>query len=183
MSPRTLWNIVLKVFGLYIFLQLLFLIPQLFTIASLLFTKSDYGADAPAEIAAIFFNTSVYLFMFIAFIFRTDWLINALRLNKGIAEEKLELNIHRSTVLQIATIIAGIVLLGVNLPILLKELFTYYQEMNMVEGFRRYSGGGWIIFHLVEVFISFFMITSSRLIVNFIERKRKGKVQIPGTEV
>jgi hypothetical protein len=40
-----------------------------------------------------------------------------------------------------------------------------------------------IIFHLAEVLISFFMVTSSRLIVNFIERKRKGKVQSPNIEI
>ncbi len=120
--------------------------------------------------------------MSIVFVFRTDWLINALRLNKGITEESLELNIHRSTVLKIAVIITGLLLFIENLPLVLKDLFAYYLENNSNESVWRHSTGGIIILHLVEILISFFMVTSSRLIVNFIERKRKGKVQVKSME-
>jgi len=133
-------------------------------------------------IAILLFTTGVFLFLLFGFFFRTDWLIDKLRLDKSFTEEKLELNIHRSTVLKITVIITGLLLFIETLPLLLKELFAYYQEINLNEGFKRYSNGGMIIFHLAEVLISFFMVTSSRLIVNFIERKRKGKVRVDSME-
>jgi hypothetical protein len=181
MAPRTLWTIILKILGFYIFLQLLYLLPQLF--ATITYLSEQRSAITFGMVAQSLFAISIYLFMIIAFIFRTDWLINALRLNKGVTEEKLELNMHRSTVLQIAIIVTGGVLLVDSMPLLLKGLFNYYQEINVFRGFKHYPEGGLIIFQLVKVLISFFMVTSSRLIVNFIERKRKGKVQPPVTEI
>lgn len=190
MTPRTLWTIILKILGFYIFLQMLYLLPQLFTTITYLTAQQD-SSDLNQQRTPIYFGMiaqslfaiSIYLFMIIAFIFRTDWLINALRLNKGITEEKLESNIHRSIVLQIAIIVTGGLLLVDSLPLLLRGLFNYYQEINVFRGFKRYPEGGLIIFQLVKVLISFFMVTSSRLIVNFIEHKRKGKAHVPGTEV
>jgi hypothetical protein len=171
MTPRTLWTILLKTAGLYIFLQVLYTIPRLFE-AIAFYERSDISM-AMGIIAEVLFLISVYLFLIIAFIFRTDWLINVLRLNKGIAEEKLELNMHRSTVLKIAVIVTGGLVLIDSLPLLLRDLFDYYQQMNVFSGFKTYPLGGLIIINLIKVLISFFMVTSSRLIVNFIERKKR----------
>jgi hypothetical protein len=174
MTPRTLWTIILKIFGLYIFLQIFYPLSQLINVVYLIQPQNnDY---ALAGFSAVLFSISIYLFMLIAFIFRTDWVINKLQLDKGIAEEKLELNIHRSTILQIVVIISGIFLFIESLPTLLKSLLTYYQNINVFTEFKKSPQTGWIVFYLVKVFLSFFMITSSRLIVNFIERKRRGKI-------
>jgi len=194
MAPRTLWTIILKIFGLYLLVQLLNWLPQLFSIivaySSIqnesygrggINVTTSFGPSAIGEIAASLFSISICLLMIATFIFKTDWLIDALRLNNAITEEKLELNIHRSAVLKIAIIITGGLLLIESLPVLLKELFDYYQNINLFNGFKTYTRGGYIILNLVKVFISFFMITSSRFIVNFIERKRKGKVKTEDT--
>ncbi len=115
--------------------------------------------------------------MFAGLVFKTSWLIDKLRLDKGFTEEKLELNIHRSIVLRIAIIVTGAILFIETLPSLLKELFAYYQEINSYNGFKHYPHAGWITFYLVKLLISYFMLTSSRPIVNFIERKRKDKIR------
>jgi hypothetical protein len=180
MTPRTLWTILLKIAGLYILLQILYTVPRLFE-AIVLYDRSDIPV-AMGIIAEVLFLISVYLFLIIAFIFRTDWLINVLHLDKGITEEKLELNMHRSTILKIAVIVTGGLILIDSLPLLLRDLFNYYQDMNAFSGFKRYPSGGLIIINLIKVLIGFFMVTSSRLIVNFIERKRKGKLQTGTTE-
>jgi len=180
MAPRTLWTIILKILGFYILLQLLYTLPQI--CMSVVFTIQQESLSMVGAIAILLFTTGVFLFLLFGFFFRTDWLIDKLRLDKSFTEEKLELNIHRSTVLKITVIITGLLLFIETLPLLLKELFAYYQEINLNEGFKRYSNGGMIIFHLAEVLISFFMVTSSRLIVNFIERKRKGKVRVDSME-
>jgi len=178
MTPRTLWTILLKILGFCVFLQLLHILPRLFE--AIFFISSSHDPIAFTVMAQMLFSSSIYLFMIIAFIFRTDWLIRVLRLDKSIAEERLELNIHRSTVLKIAVIVAGAILLIDSVPSLLQELFEYYQNINDYNGLKHYPHTGWIIFNLLNVIISFFMVTSSRLIVNFIERKRKDKVPAAG---
>ena len=180
MSPRTLWTIILKIFGLFLFLQVLYEIPQLFSTLTFLISDRSYGSSVLPEIASVFFAMSVYLFFVIAFIFKTDWLISALRLEKSLPDEKLELNMHRSTILQIAIIVSGLLLLIESLPMLLKGLFGYYQQMNDYDGFKKYPYAGLLILDLVKVLISFFMVTSSRLITNYVERRRKGKVKATG---
>jgi hypothetical protein len=176
MTPRTFWGIILKTFGLYICLQLLSVLPQIF---NLVIYYRQLGKTSIIEtIVILLFTIGIFFLLLIGLFFRTDWIIDKLHLCKNFTEERLEISIHRSTVLKIAIITTGLLLFFENLPPLLEELFTYYQEINLIEGFRRYSNGGRILFHLAELFISFFMITSSRLIVNFIELKRKDKVKI-----
>ena len=179
MTPRTLWTIILKIFGLYILLQIFYPVSQLIYIVyssiSMAELNGREGGYALIGISSVLFSESIYLFMLIAFLFKTDWLIDKLRLDKSISEEKIELNIHRSTVLQIVIIITGIMLFVDSLPTFFKALFTYYQNANVYTEFKKSPQGGWIIFYLVKLFLSFFMMTSSRLIVNFIERKRRDK--------
>ena len=179
MTPRTLWTIILKVFGLYILLQIFYPVSQLIYIIYSSISSAELngrqGGYALVGISSVLFSESIYLFMLIAFLFKTDWLIDKLRLERGISEEKIELNIHRSTVLQIVIIITGVMLFIDSLPTLFKALFTYYQNTNVYIEFKKSPQGGWIIFYLVKVFVGFFMMTSSRLIVNFIERKRRDK--------
>ena len=170
MTPRTLWTIILKIFGIYILVQVLYGLPQISTFIFLL--AEQKGSGSFDEFAAILFSTSIYLFIMAGFIFRTDWLIDTLGLNKGISEEKIDFNIHRSTVLTIVVIISGVFLFVESVPALLKELFNYCQNIN--NGFKKNPNAGSIIFNAAKLLISYFMITSSRLIVNFIERKRRG---------
>jgi len=185
MSLRTFWTIVLKIFGLYIFVQILFFIPTFVSGLLTLFSMGrQYGEAGDAWIALSFLllTLSVWLFMLIAFLFRPDRLINALSLERLFGEQNIEINIHRSTALFIAIIVAGLVILADSLPQFLKDIYGYYQQINTFNGFKDYPGAAMIIFNLVKVFISFFMITSPRLIVNFIERKRRGKTKATEAE-
>ena len=182
MTPRTLWIILLKILGLYIFLQSLYVLPEVFAI-SVMQRNDHINTDILNVAASLLFTISIYLFMFAGLVFKTNWLIDKFRLDQGFIEEKIELNVHRSTVLRIAIIVTGAILFVDSLPQLLKELFSYYQEINSYNGFKKYPYAGWIIFRVVKVLISYFMMTSSRLIVNFIERKRKNKLQTENPEV
>lgn len=108
MTPRTLWTIIIKCFGIYIVIQLYFPLIQLISYIQMVINHQfgdqmhTFGDDLLA-FGFVLFSISIYLFMTIAFLFRTDWLVNTLKLDRNIKEEKLELNIHRSTVLTIAT--------------------------------------------------------------------------------
>ena len=171
MSPRSLWTIILKIFGIYLVLQIYYPLTQLISFIYMAFNQQL--ADNWQTISFLFFAISIYLFMIIAFLFRTDWLIGVLKLDNSIKEEKLEINLHRSTVLKIVIMLAGITMFADSLPLFLKELYSYYQQINDTVHFKNYPRASVIITELMKVLISYFMMTSSRLIVNFIERKRK----------
>jgi hypothetical protein len=124
----------------------------------------------------LFFTVGFYVLIVCYFIFKTDWLINKLHLDKGFTEEKFEIKIHRSTVLRIAVIVIGAVIIMDTLPLFCKQAFAYSQLTGPDKGFKENPASGWIVLDLVKLFIGFFLLTSSRLVVNFIERKRKDTV-------
>jgi hypothetical protein len=146
------------------------------------FTDTPVALSSLSEAVFFILFIVLYLYLLDGLFFRTDWIIDKLNLNKGITEEKLELNIHRSIVLRIAVIVTGAIILVDSLPSLLKELAVYFQRINIYKGLKAFPGTVWIVYYVVKAFIGYFMVTSSRLTVNFIERKRKGKVKIEDTQ-
>lgn len=185
MTSRTLWTIILKIFGIYLLLQIYYPLMQLMSLILLVINRRLDGYIQ--EFGFVLFSISIYLFLVIAFLFRTGWLIDLLKLDKSTKEEKIELNIHRSTVLTIAVLLSGILLFVDSLPQFLKEFYGYYQYQKMSElgRFADYPRTSFIIVQLVKLFISIFMIGASRAIVNLIERKRKRNTKetpIPSSE-
>jgi len=141
----------------------------------------EIGRDSSSQ---GFLEISFFLVVTIAFyvlimrycLFKTDWLVDKLHLDKGFIEERFEIKMHRSTILKIAVIVIGGVMVIDTLPLLCKQTFAYFQLTSTTISFKENPASGWIIFYFVKFSIGFFMMTSSRLIVNFIERKRKGPV-------
>jgi hypothetical protein len=179
MTPRSLFSIIIKIIGIYLVLSAFVLIPQL--VASLFSVGRQSGINDSGDFLTLGFFL-VFAVGFFAMIlryciFKTDWLIDKLQLDKGFEEEKFELNIHRSTVLRIAVIVIGAVMIVDYLPSFCKTIFSYVQMGNVARGFKDNPNSGWIIVDIVRLFIGFFMITSSRLIVNFIELRRKKPAQ------
>ncbi|HZY39563.1 MAG TPA: hypothetical protein VFE53_23065 [Mucilaginibacter sp.] len=189
MTPRTLWTIILKIFGIYLVLQIYYPLMQLISLI-LMVINHQFGDHVPPigtlvsnqfdggiqEIGFVFFSISIYLFMVIAFLFRTGWLIDLLKLDRSVKEEKLELRIHRSTVLTITVLLSGILLFVDSLPQFLKEFYGYYQYQKMTElgRFTDYPRTSFIIVQLAKLFISILLVGANRPVVNFIERKRRG---------
>jgi hypothetical protein len=171
MTPRTLWTILLRISGLYVFFQFLNLLPNLY---SSIILNGRHGNEEALNITAFYILIgATYLLIISSLIFKTDWLIDKLKLNKGITEEKLELNIHRSSILHIIVIVTGLFILIDSLPLLAKDIIAYFDLINVYRGFKNDPAAGWIVYYLIKVFLGYFMVTCSRLIVNFIERKRR----------
>lgn len=174
MTPKTFWTIFFKIFGLYITWQALLVLPSLFV------AIMDNGSHGKL---GFFTSCSGFVFLacfFLAIvrycIFKTDRLINLLRLETGIAGETIDINIHRSSLLKIAVIVLGGLMLTDSLPALCFNLFSYFQYVNAYKSFAENHATPYLVTNLLKVFLGYFMVTDSRLIVNFIERKRKNAV-------
>jgi amino acid permease len=170
MTIRTFWTIVLKILGIYLVLDSFKVIPQFIS------TLSTFSSD-PDQTRMVFIWTFVYLlstvglyvFILWLFVFKTAWLIDKLHLERGFAEERIEFNIPRSTVLSIAIILIGGLMFVDSLPQLCRQIFSYFQQKNM---FVQNLSSGWIIFQFVKTIIGYLLMTNSRFIVNFIDRKK-----------
>lgn len=175
MTPRSFFVILIKIIGIYVILTSITVIPQF--ISTFLFSMGTIGMESAISLTSV-----IGLLLLTAFcygvilyycIFRTDFIIDKLRLDKNFTEEKLDLHIHRSTVLTIAIIVMGGIIFTESLPYLSRAVFTYIQQRGME--FTENSNNAWFIFYAVKAFAGLFMLAKSRLIINFIEQQRKKK--------
>jgi hypothetical protein len=172
MTPRTFWIIFIKILGLWLVLGSITVIP------GFIGALSYYGKDRDMR------GILIWVFMFLLllgifagilwlFVFKTEWIIDKLRLDKGFTEEKIDVNIHRSTIINIAIIVFGGLMLIDALPLLLKEVIQYYQEKEAYNRFTPSPRTGWLFLYFLKVIIGYFLVTYSRVVVNLIERQRK----------
>ncbi|MFI5161732.1 MAG: hypothetical protein ACHQHN_10675 [Sphingobacteriales bacterium] len=176
MTPRSLFAVILKSIGLYLIIGAFVSIPQM--AMSLLAYKDlvrEGHADEILELFAyVLIGISFYIWFLYLCLFRTDWIINKLRLDQNFDEERLEINIHRSTVLKIAVIVIGAILIMDNLPLLCKNLYAFFPPNEPHLVFGNNPSKGWTVYYFAKFFIGFSLISANRPIVNYIERKRKG---------
>ena len=175
MTPRSFFTLLIKILGIYLVLDSITVVPQF---ASTLFMFTDNnGNDNTTTIVLTLFMLFLILGLFFIILkyclFKTDWIIDKLSLDKDFTEEKSELNIHRSTILSIATIVIGGLMFVDGLPSFCRSVYPYFGEK---QSFGRYGENpttGWMIFYSVKTFIGYFFMVNHRLIVNLIERQRK----------
>ena len=116
-------------------------------------------------------TVAVYFFILWLFVFKTAWLIDKLDLENGFEEERIELKNDFSNILSIAIIVMGGIMVIDSLPQLCKSIFTYYQAQKMFCPWRENPSTGWIILYLVKAIAGYLLMTNSRQIANFINRK------------
>ena len=169
MSPRSLFNIILKVIGIYFVKEVLLLLPQILT--GFRFLNQGWRAEAWFMLFSVIITLAIYSLVIFYFVLDTDTVIDKLELTKGIEEKNLSISVHRSTVLSIVIILIGMVTVITVLPYFLQSLSTYFGE-------KRFSYGSSpsperFILYAAELVLAILMIVYQKLIVNFIELKRR----------
>ena len=91
-----------------------------------------------------------------------------MHLDKGFQEDKLELNIQRSTVLTIAAIVIGGIIFVDSFPQFCLQVMRFIQQDNL---FRESPTSGWIIFYLVKTILGYLLMTNSQFVVRFIDKQ------------
>jgi hypothetical protein len=171
MTPRSLFNIILKVFGLFFIKDVLGILPVLISFFNV--TKRINGSDDSfLNISMLLIVVLIYILIAYSLIFKTTLLIDKLKLEKGFDQETIPINIHRSTILSISLIVIGGLMITQEVSIFCRTLFMYLQERqlskNQINPFMQS-----IIISGAKIFIGLILVSNQKLIVNFIELKRK----------
>ena len=183
MTPRSFFAIVIKLMGIYVLLNNIYLIPQIYsTFETLHLMKYD---DKHLILSILYFVLLIgtYILIIACCLFKTNWIIDKLALDKHFEEEKFELNIHHTTVMSIAIIVIGGVIFIDSLPILIKVLYTYIGEGQWIPRIGEVPNVGWLIYYVIKIIIGCFLMIKHRMIVDLIERKRKVKDKVEETEI
>lgn len=170
MTIKTFWTILLKILGLYLVLGLFAILLQpviLLTSHSSTFTNPNILEG----FITILVTIGVYFLILYLLVFKTEWLIDKLQLNKGFTEEKIEFNVSKTAILTIATIVLGGLLFIDALPALCKQIFSYWQLYQQKNIFHENPSLGWIIFYVVKIGLGYYLMTNSHYVVSLIEKE------------
>ncbi|HEY0298575.1 MAG TPA: hypothetical protein VGB84_05070 [Arachidicoccus sp.] len=171
MRIKDLFIIILKVIGF--FFVRFFLDSAITFIATVItfqpkffqFQLSDYVWSLLLAFSACCVSFLIAYFL----IFKTAWIADKLRLDKGFSENEINLSIHRSVILSIALIVLGGVIMLNEIPVFIKLLITKYELRNLAANPLDTS---LIIFSICKLVIGAALIYYQQFIVNNIEYRR-----------
>lgn len=169
MAIRTFWTLLLKILGIWLILSGLSVIPQIisvFTLFSMQFNDSVIGVIF--SIFVLLLTVGVYFLILKLFVFNAGWIIDKLKLDEQFQEERIDLSITLKTVLTIATIVIGGLILVDAFPMLCKQIFSFLQQKTV---FREDPEFGWIIFYAIKSLIGYLLMTNSKPVINYILKK------------
>ncbi len=168
MEIKTIWNILLKIFGLWFALEGLYLLPQLISLYPVIFnnyseTKNILPVIIISTIVIILYAGLVRLFLF-----RTTSIIDALKLDKEVKEKDITFNFDKAKTISIATIIIGGIAFIDSFPQLIRTVISFYKQNLLI---KDYPEIGWIVFYFIKSLLSFLMITNSRIISSYVLKR------------
>ena len=173
MTLRTFWIIFLRILGIWLILGGLTVIPNFIGV----FSFSFFGNNADENlftvlliIAMLLLTVGIYFIVLWLFVYKTDWLIDKLKLDKGFGEDKIDLNIQLKTVLTIASIVIGGLIFVDGFPEFCRQIFIFFQQKNV---FREDPNSGWLVFYFIKSLIGYLLMTNSNLVINFINKQNK----------
>ena len=88
MTPQNLFNIILKIFGLFFLREIIYIIPQLISVIPSFVEADDFGRGQSASIEilplmVILIAIAFYFFIIYQLLFKTNRIIDKLKLDKA----------------------------------------------------------------------------------------------------
>ena len=170
MTIRNLLNLILKIIGILFIRDMLSMLPQL----SLSFVMFEQSAIFEKGIMNFVLSASmilVYILVARLFIFKSESVIDYLRLDHDFEEEKLEISMHRSAILSIAIIIIGGLMLAEGIPKLCLSIYEYNISKYASHGHTPFNNAKFYS-SIATTSVGVLLMTLQQQIVNLIELKR-----------
>lgn len=166
MKVRTFWTIFLKIIGIWLVMDGIPVMLQ--AIAAISFSNSDSGKENLwFNLIYIMLAVLVYAMVLRVFVFKNDWLINVLHLDKGFEEETINFDIRLKPIILVIVVVFGGFLFVNSFPSFCRQLFAFFQQKAV---FRENPDSSNIIFHFINTVISIVLITNGKYLANLISK-------------
>ncbi len=173
MLINTFWKIIIKIIGLWLLFSCISIIPQFSSTLSS--TNGSLNFESLLYIWLMLFGSiAVYILIIRLFLFKAEWLVEKLKLEKNFNEEKIDLNIKSSTVLTIVIIIIGALTIIQSLPSFCSSLYNFLQQKML---FKDYPDSCWLIFHFLKTIIGYLLLTNGKRFAKYIEKESDEKAK------
>lgn len=169
MTPRTLFVIILRVLGILSVKELFVAIPQLIsTIAMYMGNSVSLGLFM---VLVSLLTVALYLWISHTLIFKAGYLVAKFGLDQNFAEPSLQLNISISSILRIAVIVTGALLLISEIPVFCRIVYNILQQRNL--SFMEDGSPDWspAVFSAVKIMLALLIIGERKRILEFLESR------------
>ncbi|MCR4033067.1 MULTISPECIES: hypothetical protein [Flavobacterium] len=168
MEIKTFWRIIVKGIGLWLLINSVYIIPQFASTFSL--TENGVNWNILTGVWAVLLgNLFVYLLITGFFLFKTEWIVNKLKLDKNFPQEKIDINLPYRTVISIAVVIIGAIVFVEALPKLCSTIYEFVKQKELI---KDYAGTSWLIFYFLKGLFGYLIMTNSKNIVKFIDKQK-----------
>lgn len=179
MTPKSLFNLILKIFGLFFLREIVLIIPQLISSISFFiqpdnFDNNQYSSYGITGFILILLIIAFYCLIIYQLLFKTNSILDKLKLDKGFNQEEFSFNLSNSLVLTIALIVIGGVILTEEIPNFCNNVFSYFQEKSLTHGMTK-PNYSYIIISAVKIILGLLIIGERKRIVEFVEKRQAKK--------
>lgn len=164
MTIRTFWMLILRIIGLFLLIDSLYIFPKFFEMFIFVFLEEPFLGTI-FLIALLLICAGVYIFILRLLLFKTGMLIEKLKLDKNFNEDKIDISNDKNTFLKLAVVVIGTMLLIDCVPEFFHEFFYFLQRL---EVFRESPLLGPLIYLFVKMVIGFLLMTNSDRVTNLI---------------
>jgi hypothetical protein len=167
MTKRDFFRILIKIFGLYsLILSIFTVIPQ--NISNVLFQFDIM------MLLVILASTMISVGMFLVLLFKSDFIIDKLKLDKGFDDNQIILgNLTNESILKLALIIIGGFLIIDYLPTVLFDLVNAFKTKSTFTSIEGNNVNYFdIVIGLVNILLGYLFITNYKSISQFLDKKQ-----------
>ena len=178
MNPRKLFNVIVKIFGLFFLREIIITIPQVFSSVSRYFVSTDIGPIIATLVVSLLI-LAFYTFLVIQLLFNTNKFIDILKLDQGFDEEELSSDTKEefltgsssTTILTIALIVIGGVILTDEIPNFCRHFYLYFNQKGVSYNPTKPDFSN-MVFSAAKIIIGLLLLGERKRIVDFIENKK-----------
>jgi uncharacterized membrane protein YidH (DUF202 family) len=171
MTPKSIFTIILKIFGLWFILGLMQVLPNSASIIPLIIQEDLLLLIISSIFIAI--SLGIYIFVIWLFLFKTGLIIDKLSLDKHFDQSSFEINIQQRTVIQISIIILGGLICIDALPMFINEVLNYLR-MGQFEGtLTEFPNFNYIVINGLKLVFGYLLMTNSKRVTNWVDKQKE----------
>lgn len=177
MASRSLFNLILKVIGIFFIRDILEALSHTLSVL-VYFPQYGSGNEAVVNLASTLPALILYILIAWLFIFKSEGIINLLRLEKNVTGLQVPVTIERTAILKAAVVIAGFWIFVNEIPEFLRQAVYYFQERKFYARMTR-PDISYPAMSAIRLMIGLILIVFNRLVVRIIEwgsRSRKAAI-------
>lgn len=167
MTKRDFFRIIIKIFGLYSMLLALFsFLPS--NISNVLIFKEEVGV-----LITIFSSLLLTVSLFLILIFKSDFIIDKLGLDKGFDEDKiLFVDFKNEQIFKLSIILIGGFLIVDYFPRVLFEIINIFKTKSSSNSIYGYEVNYFnFVVGIINIIIGLFLITNFKPISSYLDKK------------